>query len=520
MEGVAMPTYHPLNAPDSARPAPVWLPALAIGVAAGLLVYFATAERAVLVNDEGIFLQGGANVLRGAIPYRDFFGVTGPGTIWLLAAIFRLAGVTLRSARLLLAIDFSILIGLTYWVASRLARPGAALGGALLCAALFFSSPNHLLINHRWDCSAAQLGAISMALSAIQSQRRKAAFLAGAFSVLAAWITPPAGLVGVVIALRICIDGKTRRLVPFYAAGAAVCLIVPAAVLAFQGGLTPMFQAMFWNASNYSSANRVPYGFFFGGPAALFAGVRGAEWIQRILLAGPFLLPALLPPAVTLAWLPALRSPRRPELFLLACGAAAVLSNYPRWDLFHLLCIAPLFLALAAARIDRLRSGPTRVAVLLLFLLPAAEMSWLNLSADDRVAIDSPAGRIRVSEPAARAIQMTLSHVRPGATLFVFPYEPIFYFLTNARNPTRYLWLQPGMMSGQDERTALSELNANPPQWVLYHDMPPAYYLRIWPGADPSRLRINSIEEFIRARYQLCDSARGPDGERQLMERR
>ena len=31
-----------------------------------------------------------------------------------------------------------------------------------------------------------------------------------------------------------------------------------------------------------------------------------------------------------------------------------------------------------------------------------------------------------------------LEQVRPGQSLFVHPYMPILYFVTQARNPTRY----------------------------------------------------------------------------------
>ena len=36
-----------------------------------------------------------------------------------------------------------------------------------------------------------------------------------------------------------------------------------------------------------------------------------------------------------------------------------------------------------------------------------------------------------------------------------------------------------------DERTALAELEANSPRWILYVDTPPKSFLRIWPGSDP-----------------------------------
>jgi hypothetical protein len=115
---------------------------------------------------------------------------------------------------------------------------------------------------------------------------------------------------------------------------------------------------------------------------------------------------------------------------------------------------------------------------------------------------------------------MSLANIQPADTLFVYPYEPLFYFLTQAHNPTRYLWLQPGMMSDADERTAVSELIPHPPKWVLYRDLAPTDYLRIWPGSDPTRLRMKLVEEFISANYVRFAVAPSPDGPRQLLKRR
>jgi hypothetical protein len=115
---------------------------------------------------------------------------------------------------------------------------------------------------------------------------------------------------------------------------------------------------------------------------------------------------------------------------------------------------------------------------------------------------------------------MVLAHVSPGDSLFAFPYEPVYYFLTAGQNPTRYLWLQPGMMSSSDESTALTKLRARPPQWIIYRDLAPADYLRIWPGSDPAHLRMKSIEDWIRANYRIETSATSPDGVRQLLRLR
>ncbi|HEY1494502.1 MAG TPA: hypothetical protein VGF49_08155 [Candidatus Solibacter sp.] len=496
-----------------------WRAPIAIGCAAGLLIYLTLAGRVIPNADEGIYLQGGVNLLRGQIPYRDFFMLTGPGNLWLVAALLRLGGITLRTARVLPAFDISLMTALTFWLVSRFAGRAAALGTSVLLLAVCLSSPGNVVVNHRWDSSAFALAAVSAALFAMQTERRGAAALSGVLAVLAAWITPSTFLVAMVIAAWFLSDRRAWRLGQAYAAGAAACILVPAALMANQRAMLPMIESLYWTATHYSQANRSAYGAVFGGTAGLFAGAHGAQLAVRILLLAPFLLPALLPPLVTAAWLPAMRSPRRPEFFLLLCGGALVASAYPRWDLLHLLYVSPLFFVLAGLRIAR-GGGQAQVALLLLLLIPAAAMCVHSLMGDGtEFALATPIGRIHLSKSEAPSIQMALSNIRPGDSLFVFPYEPFFYFLTGGQNPTRYLWLQPGMMSAEDERTALAELDAKPPQWILYRDVAPGDYLRIWPGSDPARLRMSSIEAWLRTNYRHQASAPSPDGVRELWRR-
>ncbi len=89
--------------------------------------------------------------------------------------------------------------------------------------------------------------------------------------------------------------------------------------------------------------------------------------------------------------------------------------------------------------------------------------------------------------------------------MFVFPYEPMSLFLAGGKTPTRSSFLQPGMMTAEDEGAALQDLEAHPPRWVYYSDVPAAAYLRIWPTSDPARLRMPRIEEFVKARYREVD---------------
>jgi len=86
-------------------------------------------------------------------------------------------------------------------------------------------------------------------------------------------------------------------------------------------------------------------------------------------------------------------------------------------------------------------------------------------------------------------------------------------------NPTHFSYLQPELMTLDDEAAALRELQAHPPRWVFYNDAPPEAYLKHWPSSDPSRLRLNSIERFLSSNYRSVERLSHRLGDFSLLER-
>jgi hypothetical protein len=392
---------------------------------------------------------------------------------------------------------------------------------ALLSAALATGLPDGLVVNHRWEGSALALAAVAAGIRLMERPSRSVAAAAGALSILGAWFTPSVGLVAVAIGFWIWWDPKLRHTVPAFAWGALLAGLIPVAMLAGQGALVPMFRSMGWTSARYSLANRIAYGATFGNLPELLSNAHGAQLVATVLLLFVALLPAILPPLVALAWLPSLRTPRRPEVFLLLCGAALIGSSLPRWDLIHLLYVVPVFVVLAAVWLERNVRGLVFSAVASVSLLPAVVMSANNLAdPGSREPVDTPVGQVRASIADARHLRMVLARIRPGDTLFVFPYQAMFYFLAAARNPTRYSFLQPGMMSREDERVVADQLKVSPPEWVLYGEFTPEHYLRLWPSSNPADLRMPVIEEFIHDHYVLWPDAANDRAAYRLLKRK
>jgi hypothetical protein len=107
--------------------------------------------------------------------------------------------------------------------------------------------------------------------------------------------------------------------------------------------------------------------------------------------------------------------------------------------------------------------------------------------------------------------------IQPGDTLFSFPYLPSAYYFLNAQNPSRYSFLQPGMMTAEDERRAIGELAAAPPRWVLYEYVPTEAVLAVWPRSDLARIPMSAIHAYLAANYSQVDTLAGTLGRFEVM---
>lgn len=288
------------------------------------------------------------------------------------------------------------------------------------------------------------------------------------------------------------------------------------AALTYTGSVGAFLAQMAWLRQNYSGVNVLPYGSIIGGYRALLEGSHGTlETIVRLILIACLGLPAILPPlAILLGGLALWRSRSQPSgrqrdvlLLLLPAVAALAITAFPRADVTHLAFIAALPYVL--------------VAVALSNLLPMRVASWLSIASillatifasnyvrgwRESSPVASPAGTLRVAPDQARDVQRLMQQVHPGDSLFVYPYMPVQYFVTQARNPTRYSYLMPGMMTRTQEMEALGELEARPPEWLMYMQLSRQEMLRVFPNASDRDWRFAELESWMQQNYRPVEA--------------
>jgi len=477
-------------------------------------LFWFQGNRFVLTNDEGILLEPARQMAAGARPYVDFFGYMSPGSYWIQAALFKLLGVSLWVGRLPVLLGMSLQCALVFWLTARLASRRAAWAVTVVFLGFQIADPSLLTAQHRWDSAALALAGLSLAVAAEEGVSWGAWAVSGALLAAAAWCTPSMALVGVVeIAWLLASAQRRGKCVPVLC-GMAVVTALAIAALAAAGSLHPFLEQMLWLRKNYATVNVMSYGSVIGGYAALFVGTSGAEAALRGLLVVCLALPAILAPLGFLLWgwlfghsaVPAELKPA--ALLLLPAAVALAVSAFPRADVTHLAFVAALPYVLVAAgfaRVLSLRAG----AIVAFTAIPFAILFSLNSLGSwfATLPLQTAVGRIRVEPRLAPEVAKLVAAVGPGQTLYIHPYMPVNYFVTQAENPTRFSFLAPGMMTRGEEAQALRQLEARAPEWVLYMTLTRDEFLRVFPNAGGLQNRFSALEKWLEKNYTPVEGA-------------
>ena len=80
-----------------------------------------------------------------------------------------------------------------------------------------------------------------------------------------------------------------------------------------------------------------------------------------------------------------------------------------------------------------------------------------------------PRGGVRVQQPEVimTFVNALQGSVPPERSILALPYQPMFYFLSNRRNPTRWNYLWPGDQTTEDHQRLVEQAERDPPAVVV-----------------------------------------------------
>jgi 4-amino-4-deoxy-L-arabinose transferase-like glycosyltransferase len=491
--------------------------------------------------DEGILLQGAQRILAGQVLYRDFFSFYTPGSYYALALLFKIFGSSLPAARTALALAGAILSSITYLLARRVCSRAIAL--TLAALATLTTLPYRFLVLHNWDSTLWACLALYSAVRLLEIPSRRWAFALGLFSSLTVLFEQSKGA-GLCLGLGMgflaiwFLQGRRRLLnrSEFLALvlGFTGPIAITFAYFASQHAASTMLADWLWPLQHYSRANRVPYGYQNWSDDArhqLFGTGALPERLIKVLAISPCLWIPVLPliAAGLLAyWIVRARRHSADEksayYVIVAAGfvGLSLSTLLVRADIIHFMYLQPLNCLVLAWLLDG-RDLPGRLVrsarpLLTAYVAIALALFGLVPLLGARAAHRQVATRRGVVTTGEKdtVVDYVQARVPAGETILVYPYLPLYYYLTGTFSPGRYDYFQPGMHTGEQADEMGRELAERRVRVVLFEIDFSDKVSHSWPGTPLTAIADDPVAGYIARNYHLCRVLTSPAGWRFL----
>jgi 4-amino-4-deoxy-L-arabinose transferase-like glycosyltransferase len=486
--------------------------------------------------DEGIVLQGAQRILSGQVPYRDFFSFYTPGSYYALALVFHFFGSSLAIARTTMALTGAVLSVLSYLLVRRVCSRTVAL--TLAALGTLTTLPYRFLVLHNWDSTLWACLALYCAVRVLEKPTWKWTFAVGLFASLTVLFEQSKGA-GLCLGLGMgflaisFLDGRKRWLsrVELFALiiGFAIPIAITFAYFASQHAAAIMLEDWLWPLRHYSQANRVPYGYQNWSDETrhlLFGTGSLLERLVKTVAVSPCLwIPAL--PLMAVGWLGywIVQARRRRAhdgksayyVIVTTVYIGLVLSVViTRADIIHFMYLQPLNCLVLAWLLDgsdipgRLfRSVRPFLAAYVVIALLAFGLGPLAGTAAARERLTTRRGTVTTREKDT-VVDYLQAQVPQGATVLVYPYLPLYYYLTATFSPGRYDYFQPGMHTREQADEMVRELASGRVETVLFEPNFSEKVARSWPGTPLTAIAEDPVADYIARNYRACRMLSSP----------
>jgi 4-amino-4-deoxy-L-arabinose transferase-like glycosyltransferase len=499
-----------------------------------LLYLFLFRRYSAMDPDEGIVLQGAGRILRGEIPYRDFFTFYTPGSFYLLAGICRVFGDSFIVARTSIAIIGAGFSVVTYLLARRVCSRQMALLAAGLT--MITGAAYRFLVLHNWYATFFACLSLYAAVRLLESHKITWAFATGSFVALTTLIEQSKGaglciglLIGYVV-LRPCGRIQAHRIT-----AVGLGFVWPWMILLLyfgsRGALGAMLQDWLWPLQHYTQSNHVFYGYQNWSEDArstiFYTGSAWSRVVKLIAVSPGFVIPLL--PLVALSWLPLemiwlnkkKSQTSTTEFYVLVSSALSglLLSVLTvRADITHFIYLAPLWNVVLAwilgAREVRSSVLLTVRPYLIAYICIAFGLMGLALLLNvnnGKYRIETRRGVV-MTNLQDTVVQYVQAHVAPGDNLLVYPYLPLYNYLTETVGPGRLDFFQSGMNTPEQARGIIASLRSSKGQALLFEPGFGEKFTSTWPNTPLTAIVDDPVADFIVRNYRVCVPLMGTSG--------
>jgi hypothetical protein len=456
--------------------------------------------------DEGIVLQGAQRILSGQVIYRDFFSFLTPGSYYWTAFLFTIFGNSFLVARAALMVEGALFSVVTYLLARRVCSRWSASVGAL-CVTLT-ALPSQFFVLHNWDSTLWACLALYAAIWFLQRPGRLPLFIASMSSALTCLFeqSKGAGITAGLVLGFLLLAAIDRKGLPGLGwswlwvpgAGFALPFLLTFTYFALMHGLPEMAEQWLWPLWNYSDVNKTPYGFVILSPEAR-QSMAAEPWTARVvttLLTGPlYMIPFL--PVIALAtlgyWIFKSRAGKCSQS---KCGYYVVVSSAVigliasafatrRPDFVHLVFLSPILVVTPL--------------VIVSFLAFGLVLASRPLNAHETVR--TRRGTLRNMYPDA-VLQYIQTKVQPGQRILIYPYIPLYYYLTATFSPSRYEYLQAGLHRPDQFQELVREIEQNQTALVF---LEPSFTKKLASSFPSSPSDFDDpVTAYIETHYKTC----------------
>jgi len=481
-----------------------WNLALALLPVLVLAIRWASFLPSVIDWDESLYLLQAREWLRGNWPFSGVWDMHPPGAPAAIALAFLIFGESLETVRLLGAICV-IATGYALIALARVTGAPRILGYA---AALLYAAHSLQLggLASNTEILFAPLVVSSLVLALAQGplwpRLIGMGVLIGCALLIKQVVTPEGCLAYAIFAWPLLRGRRWGLLFGTAAAYAALCLAptaLVAGIYALRGEFDIWFESTVLAPLQYASG-RIPL-------EQMFWRIAMAALALRWLLA--LSLPALLLTRQD----PVLRRLTLFALLWLGTSALAVAAPGFFFPHYFLIAVPPLALLAAVGAYAFMRQiGASRARLGLATLIAVVSVDMMATDLTPRLARGFSMG---TPDTPRRMAALMNDELQPGDTIFVPNYQPVVYFLTEARLPTRFpfpVHLTGGFanLAGVDTDAEVARILASRPRFIVLDRTE-------WFGMRPSAMSM--LTEALQVGYELAASFAEERGSVELWRR-